>query len=119
MSRFTEIERYACVSTGYVETADLELLLDPEAPGHTANHDELCGSYFYIPAVGRPDDVQAFEEHITECLEFGLCLRLTQILRLAHAEDIAYINFDRDGGDIEGMELLEEEGGAHELQPQS
>ena len=106
MSRFTEIERYACISTGYVEIADLELLLDPEAPGHTANHDEGCSSYFYIPAT-EEGDAQAFEDHITECLEFGFSLRFTQILRLAHAENITYINFDRDGGEIEGMEQRE------------
>jgi len=107
MSRFTEIERYACISTGYVESGDLELLLDPLAPGHVANHDEFCGSYFYIPAVGRSDDPQAFEDHVTKCLAFGFSLRFVMILRTARAEDIAYIKFDRDGGEINGLKRVE------------
>ena len=106
-SCFAEIERYPCVSTAYVEKDDLTLLLDSNAPGHLANHDQGYGAYFYIPAVGKPDDPAAFEEHIQTCLEFGFSLRFTEILRLARAEDVAYITFDRDGGEMNGLERTE------------
>jgi hypothetical protein len=106
MIRFKEIERLASVSTAYVEERDLALLLDPEAPGHLANHDNECGSYFYVPDENSADD-EEFEDRMKECDALGFSQCFQAIARAARREGIAYINFDRDGGELEGLEMLD------------
>jgi len=52
----------------------LALLLDPESPGHLANHDNECGSYFYVPDENSADD-EEFEDRMKECAALGLSER--------------------------------------------
>jgi hypothetical protein len=91
---FIEITPYACVSTAYLTESDWTLIENPAAPGHVANHDEAYGSYFNVPGSDG------------EYRELGFSGRFIEVLEAARSQSIHYVNFDADGGDIDGLERL-------------
>ena len=102
--KFLETQTWACVSTGYLEESDLVLISQADAPGKTAEHVRGYGSYFYVPDKVSVPDTEWLEYYEQELRDFGLSERFLEIVRLARESDIQYINFDRDGGYIQGMD---------------
>ena len=106
------LHEYADVSTGYLMPADLPLLLNPAAPHHIANHDEFYGSYFYT--VDMADGEEAFAAYAEECRDFGLSERFIKIMLELARQDIRYVRFDADGGDVQGLDPVPEFAGGTE-----
>ena len=109
--KFT-IHKYAYISTGYLETSDLPLLGRKDAPHHLAELDNGEGSFFWVPAgmtyrhAGEGDEELVL--FISEALAFGFSQRFVDIMRELFCNDIQYVRFDADGGDVEGLEKQEE-----------
>lgn len=80
--------------------SDLDLL--ETAPGHIFEHDDGYASIFY---VATEDAV--FAAHVEEWKASGLSERFIEIMQLLREQGVLYVCFDKDGGDIEGMEEIE------------
>jgi hypothetical protein len=102
---FIEITPYACVSTAYLTESDWTLIENPAAPGHVANHDEAYGSYFNVPGSDSVND-EEWSARLGEYRELGFSGRFIEVLEAARSQSIHYVNFDADGGDIDGLERL-------------
>lgn len=91
-----ETLQYADVSTAYLQSSDLGLLLDTSAPGHLANLDNGEGSIFYVPEF---DQTQLWDAFAQEAREFGFSERFVEIMLAAYEQHIPYVRFDCDGRD--------------------
>jgi hypothetical protein len=90
-------EKYevADISTSYLETSDLDLLLRFGCPTRFAVTDGGFGTLHWVP-----DDDQLFEEDMQRVADFGLSERFILIMRHLRAARIPYVRFDADGGEI-------------------
>jgi len=88
---------YADISTFYLERSDLDLIGEPECPGHMAEHDDGRASFFNV----FTDDRKRFNE---EAKAFGLSDRFRAIMQELARLEIQYVRFDADGCEVEGLE---------------
>lgn len=95
-----EIIGYADVSTAYLEEQDLDLL--ETAPHHLAEVDDGAGTILYVPL--DDEDLKRFEQ---KSREHGLSDRFRQIIEELYRQQVCYVRFDRDGGEIEGLDHAE------------
>ncbi len=94
----------ADIGTEFLEPRDLDLL--ETAPCHIAEVTfeaagiaEKTGSIFYVP-----DDSECLLERVDRMSKHGMSERFTGIFKQLHLQGIAYVRFDRDGKDVEGIE---------------
>jgi hypothetical protein len=92
-----ETVQYASVSTAYLPEGDHELLLNPQAPGHIANHNHFYDSIFYTPPAGEEEE---FGERVRS---FGLSEQFIEIVTEAGAQGLSYVRFGGDEGEVEGI----------------
>ncbi len=92
---------YADISTAYVEESDLNLLSSGEC--HLAQLDGKEGDFYYVPLPDSRDD-QEWAELVATWKEQGLSERFAEIMTELRRQNIAYVRFDCDGADVEGME---------------
>jgi hypothetical protein len=92
-----EVIGYADISTAYLEKEDLDLLAS--APNHLAEIDDGVGTILWVPS-----EQDLFEEFAQESRQHGLSDRFIEIMSELHQQQIAYVRFDADGGEVDGLE---------------
>ncbi len=96
-----EILGYADISTSYLEETDLHLLAT--APHHLAEIDGGVGTILWLSTDGSP-----LEEFVAEAKLHGLSDRFIDIIRELDRQKIRYVRFDADGGEVEGIEPMQD-----------
>lgn len=66
---------------------------------HVGEVDGNFGSFFYVPW----DDL---EERLMDAEQYGLSGRFIRLMRELAAQQIPYVRFDADGGDVDGLEKM-------------
>jgi len=105
-----KVETYliADISTKYITARDGELIGDRSAPDHVASVDPLVeggqsqGDIFAVqlePAI--------FREQVGRLQKFGFSQQFIKIFRHLHNEDIPYVRFDADGGEVTGLPIFD------------
>jgi hypothetical protein len=92
-----EVIGYADISTAYLEEEDLDLLAS--APNHLAEIDDGVGTILWVPS-----EQDLFEEFVRKSRQHGLSDRFIEIMTELHKQQIAYVRFDADGGEVDGLE---------------
>jgi hypothetical protein len=93
---------YADISTSYLERSDLDLIGESECPGHLAELDGKEGDFFHTPHIA--DGVEGKADYQKRCKAYGLSDRFVQIMLELDSQEIRYVRFDSDGGEVEGLE---------------
>ena len=66
--------QYADISTAYVNETDMELMSNPAAPHHMAEHDDGVASFFFVP---NPETAERFKQ---SAVAFGFSERFIAIM---------------------------------------
>lgn len=69
---------------------------------HVGEVDGNYGSFFYVPLDEKVD----LEERLAEAEKYGLSARFIRLIRELAAQQIPYVRFDADGGDVDGLEKM-------------
>jgi hypothetical protein len=91
MHRF-HTDKIADVSTCEITKRDCELIMNPSAPQHLANHDQGCGAIFYTQ-----DDPKQLTTSLGSLRAAGFSRAFRTLFKEASMAGVRYIRFDADG----------------------